>query len=188
MRRAFKAVDIPLTTSRFKKLNLEKFKLPNEILERCMTPALILYKDSILQNVRTIIEKHCDNDPKRWRPHLKTTKSSALYKMLIQEGLTQFKVATTREAEIIAKSLRDTGISGDVLIAYPLQGPNMRRLESIASEFPEIDFSVLVESESCVHSISSSARLSCFVDINVGQNRTVRSLLFVSIDLYHHHH
>ena len=170
----FKSVDIPLTTSRFKKLNLETFKLPSEILERCMTPALILYKDSILRNVRTIIEKHCDSDPKKWRPHLKTTKSSALYNMLIQEGLTQFKVATTREAEIIAKSLRDSGISdGDVLIAYPLQGPNMRRLESIVSEFPEIDFSVLVESECGVHSISSSARLSCFVDINVGQNRTV---------------
>eukprot|EP00938_MAST-03A_sp_MAST-3A-sp1_P004818 g4818.t1 len=131
----FKSVDIPLTTSRFKKLNLETFKLPSEILERCMTPALILYKDSILRNVRTIIEKHCDSDPKKWRPHLKTTKSSALYNMLIQEGLTQFKVATTREAEIIAKSLRDSGISdGDVLIAYPLQGPNMRRLESIVTE------------------------------------------------------
>jgi D-serine deaminase-like pyridoxal phosphate-dependent protein len=171
----FKSLDIPLTKSRFKNLNVEKFKLPDDVLERCMTPALILYKDSLVRNVRKIL-KHCDNDPKRWRPHLKTTKSGVLYKMLIQEGgITQFKVATTREAELIATSIRDTGAEGgDVLVAYPLQGPNMKRLEAIANEFSETKFSVLVESECGARSVPSS--LDCFVDINVGQNRTGMSL------------
>ena len=171
--RAFRSVDVPLTKSRFKNANLDAFKLPNHVLERCMSPALILYKDSILRNVKTIL-KYCNNDASKWRPHLKTTKSSALYELLIQEGLTKFKVATTREARVIANSLKSTGTQGgDVLVAYPLQGPNLTHLESIASEFPDINFSVLVESECGVHSIPSSARLSLFVDINVGQNRTV---------------
>lgn len=70
--------------------------------------------------------------PQRWRPHLKTTKSPAIWRMLIINHVKAFKVATTRELEalvevIYRKKLFRNGprrfmYEGvyDILLAYPL--------------------------------------------------------------------
>ena len=48
------------------------------------------------QNVEAVIGI-CGGDTNRWRPHVKTTKSTALWRDLIAKGITNFKCATPRE-------------------------------------------------------------------------------------------
>ena len=61
--------------------------------------------------------------PARLRPHVKTHKTREIARMQLDAGVTKHKCATIAEAELLA----DVGVP-DVLIAYPLVGPNLRRL------------------------------------------------------------
>src|SRR4051812_47038669 len=102
------------------------------------SPTLVLYKDRIRHNIRTLVKSI--DDISRLRPHVKTHKSADVTRMMLEEGITKFKCATIAEAEMIA-------LSGgtDVLLAYQPVGPKANRYLDLCMHFPNVTFSCLVD-------------------------------------------
>ncbi len=156
--------------TRFEELDLAAYALPADFGARTFSPCLVVFLDRVRDNVRRVIE-YTGGRPDRWRPHVKTTKIPAIWAELTRAGVRHFKCATTREAEQLARVLRNEGVEGgDILVAYPLIGPALARLGSIADEHTETRFSVLSEDAGAVAAIPAS--VSVFVDVNSGMNRT----------------
>lgn len=145
------------------------YALPPALTERLLSPALIVYLDVVRANIRTVLA-HLGNDPNRWRPHVKTIKIPAVQAELVHAGVRQFKCATPREADCVARVLDAAGCSGDVLLAYPLVGPGLERLAEVARSYPRVRFSVLVESPEAAR--ETPEPLGLFVDVNGGMDRT----------------
>src|SRR5262245_48811196 len=85
------------------------------------SPALIFFKDLMRQNIARAIE--LAGGAARLRPHAKTHKTREVLRLELEAGVTKHKVATLAEAEMAA-----TCGAADVMIAYPLVGPNCARL------------------------------------------------------------
>jgi len=94
--------------------------------------------------------------------------------MELELGITKHKCATLREAQVLA----ECGVP-DVLIAYPMVGPNPSNLARLVKSFPSTNFSVILDSnepgswnqlaeETRRHEIT----VNVLLDVNVGQNRT----------------
>lgn len=147
--------------------------LPPALVERLLTPALIVRLDVARHNVATVLAL-LGGDADRWRPHLKTTKLPSVWALLLDAGVRQFKVATTREAACLLELLDARDVAGDVLVAYPHTGPALRRLDELARAHPRQRLAVLVEDAAGVH--EAPASLGLFVDVNPGMDRTGRPL------------
>src|SRR5258707_5463300 len=76
------------------------------------SPALLIYRDRALENIRRMI-RVVGGDVSRLRPHVKTHKLPELVTAQLDQGITRFKCATIAEAEMLA-------VAGapDVLLAY----------------------------------------------------------------------
>lgn len=156
--------------SRFVELDPGDYALPEPFMCRVLSPALVVYLDHVRENLRRMID-YLGGDVDRWRPHVKTLKIPAVYAELLRAGVRRFKCATTREADHLARVLADEGVGdGDILVAYPLVGPALRRLGAIAEAHGETRFAVLCEDPEAVVSIPRGVDL--FVDVNPGMNRT----------------
>jgi D-serine deaminase-like pyridoxal phosphate-dependent protein len=115
--------------------------------------------------------RYMDGDPDRWRVHLKTTKIPEIYRMLVDAGVRAFKCATVREAQCVLEVLEQAEVSeADLLIAYPMQGPALKRAAALAQRFSATRVSIL--SEDPRHVAQADARLGIFVDVNPGMHRT----------------
>jgi D-threonine aldolase len=90
--------------------------------DELLTPSLVFYPDLIRRNIAAVIEA-VGGRPSRLRPHVKTHKTAEIVKLQLAAGVTKHKCATIAEAEMLAS----VG-TPDVLIAYPLVGPNCQRL------------------------------------------------------------
>lgn len=133
--------------------------------ERLLTPALALYPDMIVSNIRCTLDLlggHAD----RWRAHIKTAKLNYTLRILIDRGVRHFKCATTLE-------LLQACHAGatDVLVAYPLMGANAHRVREIKNQHPGVRISVIAENEAQVRQWRST-EIGIFLDINPGMNRT----------------
>jgi len=82
----------------------------------------------------------------------------------------QAKVSTTLELEAACEA----GFE-DVLLAYPILGPQVEAVRRLAERFPHARISVLVEDLAQVASWSGSA-VGLFIDLDSGMNRTGLSL------------
>jgi D-serine deaminase-like pyridoxal phosphate-dependent protein len=65
----------------------------------------------------------------------------------------------------------------DVLIAYPMLGPNLRRLAALVRKFPRTMFSALIDHAAGAEALSGAAgdsgrSIGFLVDLDVGQHRT----------------
>jgi D-serine deaminase-like pyridoxal phosphate-dependent protein len=134
-------------------------------LDRLLTPALAIYLDAVENNIQFTLEL-LRGDAGRWRPHVKTAKIAAIMRMLVERGVFNFKCATTLE---LLTALRAG--AADILVAYPLVGANAQRVRDIATEFPTVRVSALVENPDQVRQWQGS-RVGLFVDINPGMDRT----------------
>ena len=144
-------------------------RLAEHWARRLSSPALVVYMDRVRENLRRTLE--IVGGPDRWRPHVKTTKIPEVYAEMVRSGLRHFKCATLREARVLARVFEQERLeNGDVLLAYPLVGPNLRRLNELAREKPSIRFSVLCEDVDQIAHIDE--RLRIFVDVNPGMHRT----------------
>lgn len=147
------------------------------------SPALIIYKDRVIHNIRLI--KTMINDVNRLRPHVKTHKTKEVTNLLLAEGINKFKCATIAEAEML-------GIckAKDVLFAYQPTKVKLQRFINLISHYPQTTFSCLVDNKITANFLSEAAitknlNLSVYIDLNVGMNRTgIKPEL--SYDLYHH--
>ena len=140
-----------------------------ELVERLLSPALLVDLDRVRRNVARVIEV-IGGDPDRWRPHVKTSKLPAVFEVLAAAGVRHFKCATTREAACLLETLDGGGVIGDVLFGHPVVGPGLERLAAIAASHERARVSVLCEDPDAVGTIPP--RLGVFVDLNPGMNRT----------------
>lgn len=141
-----------------------------EDTSRILSPGLIFFMDLIRRNIARAIE--LAGDPTRLRPHVKTHKTREVVLLAKEAGIVKHKVATVAEAEMVASC----GIE-DVLIAYPLVGPNCRRLARLARAYPRCRFSVLADHPEAVEALSwalesEGQSVDVLLDVDVGQHRT----------------
>lgn len=135
-----------------------------------ITPVLLYYKDYIIQNIEKAVA--IAGDPQRLWPHVKTHKTRELISLLIRHGVTRFKCATIAEAEVVA-SCRPS----DIILAYPLVGPNVSRFLALQNAFPEVRFWSIGDDLDQLKRVGTAAeaaggRVRFLADVNVGQSRT----------------
>ena len=133
--------------------------------EAVMTPALIIYSDIVEANIRNTI-RLLGGDVNRWRPHVKTAKLAMTMKLMMHEGVKQFKCATSLEL----LTLCDSGAQ-DVLLAYTALGPNAVRVREIADRYPDVAVSALIDDEENLHAWKDG-HVGLFLDMNSGMDRT----------------
>jgi D-serine deaminase-like pyridoxal phosphate-dependent protein len=130
-----------------------------------LTPALIIYSDIVESNIRNTI-RLLGGDTNRWRPHVKTAKLAMSMKLMMRQGVKQFKCATSLEL----LSLCECGAE-DVLLAYTALGPNAVRVREIANRYTNVAVSALIDDEKDLHAWKGS-RVGLFLDLNSGMDRT----------------
>ena len=156
--------------SRFASISLDDYALTPSQCERVVTPALAIYLPHVRENIRRVLAL-LGGDPDRWRPHIKTVKIAAVLKEYALAGLRQFKAATVKEARLLSRVLAENSVeSADILIAYPLVGPSVRLLESLANEYPKFRYSMLCEGSAAAE--ESDDAIGLFIDLNSGMGRT----------------
>jgi D-serine deaminase-like pyridoxal phosphate-dependent protein len=134
------------------------------------SPALLFYKDLIRKNIDLAVRMA--GGPGRLRPHVKTHKTREITRMELEAGITRHKCATVAEAEMLA------GCGApDVLLAYPVVGPNCGRLARLTRLYPDCRFSVTADDPDAVRALSdvlaSAGRtVDVLLDLDVGQHRT----------------
>ena len=116
-------------------------------IERLATPALVIYREKLEQNTRRAIDMA--GSVHRLRPHVKTHKTSQVVALQMKAGISKFKCATIAEAEMLAQC----GVP-DILLAYPLVGPNVRRFAALCGKYPELDFKAVVDDEASARALS----------------------------------
>ena len=111
------------------------------LLEHTPSPALVVSMAAVRHNVARVVSL-CGGDASRWRPHLKTTKLPQIWRVLLDAGVTKFKVATPRELEHLGRLAAeyaaekktnsndendgaDADFRLDALVAFPHFGPTL---------------------------------------------------------------
>lgn len=134
-------------------------------LDAVRTPALIIDRDAVDQNISATLTL-LGGDAGRWRPHLKTAKLEAVMRQIRARGVAQAKTSTTLELETACRA----GFT-DVLLAYPVTGPQVDGVKRISDSVPAVSISVLVEDAAMVAPWRGS-KISLFIDLNSGMDRT----------------
>ncbi len=139
---------------------------PDEIL----SPSLLFYKDLIRQNIAGLLARA--GSPERLRPHVKTHKTREIARMEMDAGIAKHKCATIAEAEMLAQ----VGVP-DILLSYPMLGPNAARFARLVQKYPQSRFSTLVDHPVGVKLLSAAlsalgVSAEVLIDLDVGQNRT----------------
>jgi D-serine deaminase-like pyridoxal phosphate-dependent protein len=139
-------------------------------LDDLPSPALLFYRDLIQANIDHAVKMV--GDPSRLRPHVKTHKTREIARMQKAAGITKHKCATIAEAELLAMA----GID-DVLLAYPIVGPNCKRVAALVAKYPTLRLSVLADHPATLGPLAEAVRsvgktVTVLLDIDVGQHRT----------------
>jgi D-serine deaminase-like pyridoxal phosphate-dependent protein len=130
------------------------------------TPCVIVDLDVFEANVRTCFERLAGVHV---RPHLKTAKSPAVARMLLDAGATGVCVAKLSEAEVMLAA----GID-DVLITTEIAGEvKVRRLARVVSQRPDARLRIVVDSHQAAAAIDAALPrvVETLIDVNVGQDR-----------------
>ena len=138
--------------------------------EEIISPSLIYYVDIIRKNIEKAIEKA--GSPERLWPHVKSHKSLDLVKLQMEYGITKFKTATVAEAEMVAEAGAE-----QIILAYPLVGPNIGRYIKLAKAYPNSHFYAIGDDAGQLSGLSEACereqiRMDALVDVNMGMNRT----------------
>lgn len=134
------------------------------------SPSLLFYKDLIRKNLARTIE--VAGGPARLRPHVKTHKTREIVRMQLAAGISKHKCATIAEAEMLATC----GVP-DLLIAYPIVGPNCGRIARLAAKYPQTRFGATVDHPVPLAKLSQAVAdagqsIDGYLDVNCGMNRT----------------
>src|SRR5437762_13500382 len=100
------------------------------------SPGLVFYKMLIARNISNLVKRV--GNPARLRPHVKTHKTRQIVKMEREAGITKQKCATIAEAEMLGQCEVP-----DVLLSYPIVGPNCARFGQLLKKYPGTKFSVI---------------------------------------------
>ena len=138
--------------------------------ERLLSPSLVIFEEIVRANLDAAIAMVGDVD--RLRPHVKTHKMRAIVALQESLGLHKHKCATIAEAEMIAQAG-----GRDVLVAYPLVGPNLGRFTRLVRAYPQTTFRALVDDPEMARALSKAAAgldrpVPTLLDLDVGMGRT----------------
>jgi D-serine deaminase-like pyridoxal phosphate-dependent protein len=131
------------------------------------TPSLVVDLDVFGHNVRECFERLAGVAV---RPHLKTAKSPAVARRLLEAGARGICVAKLGEAEVML-----AGGIDDVLITTELVGPiKAERLAELRRRHPYARVRVVADSLEGARAVDAalSTPIEVLVDVNVGQDRT----------------
>jgi D-threonine aldolase len=147
-----------------------------------VSPSLLVFRDLVKQNLETMIEMA--GKPERLRPHVKTHKMPAVVKLSESMRIKKHKAATIAEAEMVARAG-----GTDVLLAYPLVGPNVGRLARLARAFPGTTFRTLVDHPDSARALSAGLEgvpkpIPVLLDLEIGMGRTGIEPGDAAADLY----
>jgi D-threonine aldolase len=139
-------------------------------IDTVFSPALVFFKDLIRNNIAEVIR--IAGSPSKLRPHVKTHKTREIAKMELEAGITKHKCATLAEAEMLAQVE-----APDVLIAYPIVGPNCQRLANLKKKYPKTLLSCLVDHPHAMMDLGKAMTqngltLDVLIDLDVGHHRT----------------
>ena len=132
------------------------------------TPALLVYKERVKQNIAEAIAMV--NSPAQLRPHVKTHKLKEVAALMMASGISKFKCATIAEAEMLA-----IANAKDVLMAYLVLGPKIKRLQMLQEKFTATNFSCLIDNYETAEQLSKNfinSPIKVYIDVNIGMNRT----------------
>lgn len=146
------------------------------------TPCVVVYPALVRANLKRILE--LARRPGKLRPHAKTHKTAELTRLELEAGIDKHKCATLAEAQLLAEAG-----ARDILIAYPLVGPNIDRLAGLALQFPNVRWHALVDHPKPLAELQARFRhaqtaISLLVDLDVGMGRTGIALGKAASDLY----
>ncbi len=135
-----------------------------------LSPSLVIFRDLVRQNLAEMITMA--RGPDRLRPHVKTHKMAAIVRMAGELGISKHKCATIAEAEMLAASG-----GTDVLLAYPLVGPNLARFARLSRDYPATTFRATVDHPDSARALAQAAHdldrpVPVLVDLEVGMGRT----------------
>jgi D-serine deaminase-like pyridoxal phosphate-dependent protein len=139
---------------------------PSELL----SPSLLIYPKFVRQNIQDMIA--LARGPARLRPHLKTHKMAEIVRMAELLGIRKHKCATIAEAEMAAAAG-----GTDVLLAYPLVGPNVKRFVHLVRGYRATTFRATVDHPDSARALSAAAEgldrpIPVLVDLDIGMGRT----------------
>ena len=135
------------------------------------TPAFLVYQDLVQHNIDELL-RVCGS-PERVVPHAKTHKSAEVLRLQMAAGMTSFKCATLREAELLAENG-----AKEIIIAYPLLHPRkISRFMALKERYPDIDLKVIVGTPEHLGALSEAAvaqktEVGVYVDLDTGMRRT----------------
>lgn len=138
------------------------------------TPALLYYKDYILQNTKNTI--NLAGGAERLWPHVKSHKMREMILMQLSMGINRFKCATIAELQMVAACG-----AKHILMAYPLVGPYIARFLRVAGQYPHCQFYAIGDDITQLANLSAASlavgqKTKTLLDINMGMNRTGVSL------------
>jgi D-serine deaminase-like pyridoxal phosphate-dependent protein len=139
---------------------------PSELL----SPSLLIYRDLVERNLRQMIA--IARSPDRLRPHAKTHKMAEIVHMESELGISKHKCATIAEAEMLAAAG-----AKDVLLAYPLVGPNLVRFARLMRGYPSTTFRAVVDHPDSARALSQAVEdldrsVPVLLDLEIGMGRT----------------
>ncbi|HTB25778.1 MAG TPA: D-TA family PLP-dependent enzyme [Puia sp.] len=147
----------------------EKSWFEVENIDEIDSPALLVFPARAKENIHKLTEKI---NVQYLRPHVKTNKTAEVCSMMMESGIRKFKAATIAEAEMLGMIK-----APDALLAYPVNGPKIKRLISLIKKYPGTKFSSLVDRNDNAQILSrlfkdAGLTADVYIDLNVGMNRT----------------
>jgi len=139
-------------------------------IQNFISPALLVYPKRIEENIQKMID--IAGGTENLRPHIKTHKIAEIVNLQIKNGINKFKCATIAEAELLALCQAQ-----DILLAIQPVGININRFFELIEKYPKSKFSTIVDNQVTVNEIckigaSKNNKISVWLDINNGMNRT----------------
>jgi D-serine deaminase-like pyridoxal phosphate-dependent protein len=137
------------------------------LIEELVTPALLIDKERLENNIKNMADKAQKNDVSL-RPHIKTHKCIEIGKIQVEHGASGITVATIGEANVFAKEGFD-----DITIAFPVA---LDKIPTIIDLSSKISLNVLVDHPFVVEHLNSGAKenqsiLNILMKVDCGYHR-----------------
>ena len=135
-----------------------------------LSPSLLIFPILVQQNLESMISMARGAD--RLRPHVKTHKMAEIVRMAESLGIRKHKCATIAEAEMVAAAG-----GNDVLLSYPLVGPNVKRFANLVRAYRNTIFRATVDHPDSARALSDAATglerpIPVLIDLEIGMGRT----------------
>lgn len=146
------------------------YRLNPQVADEVLSPGLLIFRDLVQKNIETMIAIARGAD--RLRPHVKTHKMAEIVRLSESMGIHKHKCATLAEAEMVAAA---GGV--DVLVSYPIVGPNLKRFAHLIRGYRKTTFRATVDAIEAARMLSEAMTgldrpVPVLVDLEVGMGRT----------------